>query len=110
MGKTFIVSDHDADLLWIRLGRRPIHILKIGIPSTEQSQLHPLAYNRRDILEEEIESLLPRHAADDAEQKCIGRNFETESLLQVDFVCDPLLKMVCIVALGDVTVAGRVPN
>jgi len=93
VSQAFIISDCDAHLSRMGLRGSLITISQVAISSASQyHQLHSFAYDRRNIFDKQIESLLTGKAANDAKQKCFRRRLKTEPRLQGRFIHCPVLQ------------------
>jgi len=74
MSEVLVKAYENADL--IRIGFRGVAeaSLQIRLAVSQQGQLHPAIQDRRQVCEKQIEPLLPRQPADDADQECIRRD------------------------------------
>ena len=82
MGESFVVADQNRYPARIRFCDRLITILEIRISTPKQGQLHSFAEDRRDVLEKDIQSLLPGQSAYDAQQQRVRRWIKTKPPLQ----------------------------
>src|SRR6266436_481317 len=82
MGESLIIADQNRYPARIRFCDRLIVILKLGISTPKQRQLHSFVQDRGNVLKQEIESLLPGQSTYDAKQKRVRRWIKAKPPLQ----------------------------
>src|SRR6266446_5638442 len=94
MSQTLVKAYENADLT--RIGFRDLAkaALQIRVAIPQQCQLHSAIQDRRQACEKQIKPLLPRQSTDDAEQKGIRHDLQTQSLLQDRLVRGAALKAI----------------
>src|SRR6201991_3835932 len=110
MGESFVIADQDRNPARVRFCGRLITILEIRIAAPKQGQLHPFTEDRRDILEKDIQSLLPGQSAHHAQQRSAWGWIKTKPALEGQFIRRTGLKLCCAETSGDVGIGFGVPD
>src|SRR5437016_13672876 len=109
MGESFVVADQNRYPARVRFCGRLITILEIPISAPKQGQLHPFAEDRRDILEKDIQSLLPGQSAHHPQQRSVWGWIKTKPALQGQFIRRTGFQLRRAETSGDVGIGSRVP-
>jgi hypothetical protein len=86
MGESFVVADQNRYPARVRFCGRLITILEIRISAPKQGQLHPFAEERRDVLEKDIQSLLPGQSAHHSQERGVWGWIKTKPALKAQFI------------------------
>ena len=86
MGESFVIADQNRNPARVRFCGRLITILEIRISAPKQGQLHPFAEDRRDVLEKDIQSLLPGQSAHHPQQRSVWGWIKTKPALEGQFI------------------------
>src|SRR5689334_22502702 len=110
MGERLVISDHHADLSGMGRSGLAVVILQFGVPTAQQRELNSVVENQGKIFEQEIKTLLPGQAADDADQERIRYLRKTHSLLQRRLVGRAAGRAIRMVEPGDMRIGCRIPD